>query len=88
LLERALLVRYPCLCCGCLTILSFDHGPPGTYETCPVCSWEDDYVTGVGGSNHRDIEAVRVDFETWRDAGMPEDARRRAPREDEAPERP
>jgi hypothetical protein len=61
LLERAVLVRYPCPCCGCLTIVSFDHGPPGTHAICPVCSWEDDYLTDEGGANPKSLEAVRVD---------------------------
>jgi hypothetical protein len=85
LLERVLLVRYPCPCCGHLTIVSFDHGPPGTYAICPVCSWEDDYVTDAGGANARGIEAVRADFQAWRDAGMPDGTMRRRPLPDEGP---
>jgi hypothetical protein len=87
LLERAVLVRYPCPCCGYLTIVSFDHGPPGTYAICPVCRWEDDYMTDAGGANPRPIEAVRADFRMWRDAGMPSDPKRRPPSADEVPVR-
>jgi hypothetical protein len=30
--------RYPCPCCGHRTFTE----PPGHYEICPVCFWEDD----------------------------------------------
>lgn len=33
-------MKYPCPCCGYLV---FD-GPPGSYEICPICFWEDDLV--------------------------------------------
>ena len=32
--------EYPCPCCGFLMF----GGPPGTYEICQVCGWEDDPV--------------------------------------------
>jgi len=43
---------YPCACCGHLTL----GQPPGSYEVCPVCFWEDDAVqlrwpTYAGGAN-------------------------------------
>jgi hypothetical protein len=31
-------MKYPCPCCGYLV---FDE-PPGSYEICPICFWEDD----------------------------------------------
>jgi rubredoxin len=33
--------RYACSCCGYLTL---DEQPPGTFDICPVCWWEDDPV--------------------------------------------
>lgn len=32
---------YPCVCCGFLTLA---EPPPGTFEICSVCRWEDDNV--------------------------------------------
>lgn len=32
---------YACPCCGFLTL---DEPPPGTFNICPVCYWEDDPV--------------------------------------------
>lgn len=31
---------YPCPCCGYLTFSE----PPGSFEICPICFWEDDLV--------------------------------------------
>lgn len=31
-------MRYPCPCCNHYTLSS----PPGSYDICPVCFWEDD----------------------------------------------
>src|SRR4051812_45725828 len=45
--------EYPCPCCGYLT---FDE-PPGSYDICRVCGWEDDALqlefatTLAGGAN-------------------------------------
>lgn len=33
-------VTFPCVVCGCHVF----HEPPGSYEICPVCGWEDDNV--------------------------------------------
>jgi len=32
-------MKYRCPCCGNLTL---EEKPPGTFNICPVCYWEDD----------------------------------------------
>ncbi|MFH0068443.1 CPCC family cysteine-rich protein [Peribacillus sp. NPDC056705] len=32
-------MKYTCLCCGYKTL---DEEPPGTYDICEICFWEDD----------------------------------------------
>jgi hypothetical protein len=44
--------RYPCPCCGHLVF----REPPGSYDICPVCFWEDDSIQlrwpeWAGGAN-------------------------------------
>ncbi|MDX8365532.1 CPCC family cysteine-rich protein [Cytobacillus sp. IB215665] len=34
-------MKYTCPCCGYKTI---GEEPPGTYEICSICYWEDDFV--------------------------------------------
>lgn len=45
--------RYPCPCCGHLVF----EEPPGSYDICPICFWEDDVVQlrwpQVGGGANR-----------------------------------
>ncbi|MET9432600.1 CPCC family cysteine-rich protein [Streptomyces sp. NPDC006551] len=53
--------RYPCPCCGRRVL----DAMPGSYEICPVCSWEDDgvqfrWAAMTGGANKVSlIEAQR-----------------------------
>ena len=35
------MIKHKCVCCGNYTI---NEEPPGTFEICPVCFWEDDNV--------------------------------------------
>src|SRR5689334_8832415 len=46
--------RFPCPCCGHLVF----GEPPGSYDVCPICYWEDDalqleYATTLSGGAHR-----------------------------------
>ena len=45
--------EYPCPCCGHVIF----REPPGSYDICEICFWEDDIVmlrwpTSGGGANH------------------------------------
>lgn len=58
------IVMFPCPCCGYLTLA---EEPPGTYEICDVCFWEDDYVqfkdeSYRGGANDMSLEEARRNF--------------------------
>lgn len=55
---------YKCLCCGFLTL---SEEPPGTFEICPVCYWEDDNVQAAnpdyqGGANPVSLNQARQNF--------------------------
>jgi hypothetical protein len=55
---------YPCPCCGFLTL---GEEPPGTFEICPVCRWEDDYAQYhnpdlTGGANMVSLNQARKSF--------------------------
>lgn len=56
--------RYACPCCGFFTL---QQEPPGTYELCPVCYWEDDGVQYAdpdykGGANSESLNVARANF--------------------------
>jgi len=56
--------KYACVCCGELTM---DEQPPGTYQVCPVCGWEDDKAQFKkpdleGGANRLSLHQAR---EQW-----------------------
>ncbi|MFN3326555.1 MAG: CPCC family cysteine-rich protein [Bryobacteraceae bacterium] len=58
---------YPCPCCGYLTI---GEQPPGTFEICAVCGWEDDNVqfedpNYAGGANKVSLNQARQNFATF-----------------------
>ena len=53
--------KFACVCCGELTM---DEQPPGTYQVCPVCGWEDDKVQFknpdlAGGANELSLHQAR-----------------------------
>jgi hypothetical protein len=56
--------RHGCPCCGCLTLT---REPPGTFEVCEVCFWEDDPVQFEdpayrGGANAVSLTEARANF--------------------------
>ena len=56
--------RYTCPCCGYIV---FDE-PPGSYDICPICFWEDDALqlefadTLAGGANGVTLVAAQATF--------------------------
>lgn len=59
--------NYPCPCCGFLTL---SEKPPGTFEICPVCYWEDDYAQYnhpdlAGGANKESLYQARKNFKKF-----------------------
>jgi ribonuclease HII len=62
--ETAKPPRFPCPCCGYLTLAT---EPPGTYAHCEVCWWEDDQVQFdapdfEGGANAPSLNQARANF--------------------------
>ncbi|MEG0845152.1 MAG: CPCC family cysteine-rich protein [Raoultibacter sp.] len=59
--------KYPCPCCGYLTL---DKQPPGTFDICPVCYWEDDATQFEdpqmqGGANFVTLDQARENFKDF-----------------------
>jgi hypothetical protein len=59
-------VRYPCVCCGHLTL----DEPPGSSAICPVCFWEDDSVQlrwpdWAGGANQPCLVEAQQNFQQF-----------------------
>lgn len=79
--------RWSCPCCGNRTL---EEEPPGTFEICPVCFWEDDNVQFEdpdfrGGANVVSLNEARNNFVAF---GASEERSRnnvRPPRPDEQP---
>lgn len=60
-------MKYPCPCCGYLTL---DDSKNGSYEICPVCFWENDAVQNddpffAGGANKQSLTQARVNFDLF-----------------------
>jgi hypothetical protein len=56
--------RFPCRCCGFLTL---DEEPKGSYEVCLVCFWEDDPSqsadpSSAGGANTVSLNTAKKNF--------------------------
>lgn len=61
-------MQYQCVCCRFWTI--FDDCPPGTYQICPVCGWEDDNVQYYdpnfsGGANEMSLNEARKNYKLF-----------------------
>lgn len=57
-------MKYPCVCCGYKTL---DEKPPGTFDICPVCGWEDDNIQFehpdlTGGANKMSLREAQKSF--------------------------
>ena len=52
---------YPCPCCGYYTL---KQPPPGSYEICPICFWEDDFPGSApwSGSNSVSLRQAQRNF--------------------------
>ena len=55
------MMKYKCPCCENNTLYEM---PPGTFEICPICNWEDDEVqyndpTYAGGANEMCLNDAR-----------------------------
>jgi len=55
--------EYPCPCCGHLIF----RQPPGSYDICEICFWEDDIVmlrwpTTGGGANHLSLVEAQGNY--------------------------
>jgi len=56
--------KYKCPCCGNMTL---SEKPPGTYEICKICNWEDDDIqfydsSYAGGANMKSLEEARKEY--------------------------
>lgn len=57
-------IKYPCPCCAELT---FELEPPGTYDICSNCNWEDDSLqfedpNYAGGANRMSLNEAKAAF--------------------------
>jgi hypothetical protein len=59
--------KYTCPCCGYKTL---DDEPPGTYNICFICYWEDDGVQFSdpdyeGGANRVSLRKAQINFKKF-----------------------
>lgn len=57
-------MKYTCPCCGYKTL---NGEPPGTFEICEICFWEDDYTQFVdpdyeGSANVPSLKQAQKNF--------------------------
>lgn len=60
--------KYQCPCCGYFTLSEI---PPGTFEICPVCFWEDDNVQYNDpnysfGANRESLNQARKNYAVFK----------------------
>ena len=65
--KRGLEKKFPCPCCGFLTL---ETKPSGSYEICPVCYWEDDPLQysepdNAQGSNRVSLNQALKNFHVF-----------------------
>lgn len=80
-------VGFPCPCCCFLTL---GEQPPGTFEICPVCGWEDDRVqfddeSYQGGANGISLQQARRNYAKFGAVATPIANHVRKPTPDEYP---
>lgn len=78
---------YPCPCCRYLTRSEPNYG---TFEICPVCNWEDDYVQFndpdfKGGANEESLTEARENFRKFSASSKKYIQEVRSPVSDEIP---
>jgi hypothetical protein len=76
--------KYPCPCCGHLV---FDE-PPGSYDICPICFWEDDETQlcrpqMAGGANRVSLIEAQRNYVSFSACDEKATAYVRPPRADE-----
>lgn len=79
--------KYPCACCGYLTI---SEEMAGSFEICPICFWEDDAVQFDdpdyrGGANRESLNEARENFKKFRACNEGSTGLVRPPQPDEIP---
>jgi hypothetical protein len=60
-------MAFPCPCCGHFTL---PDPPPGTFDICPVCTWEDDHIqfnipSLADGANAVSLSDARRNFKEF-----------------------
>ena len=60
-------MKYTCPCCGYKTL---DEDPPGTYDICEICFWEDDNIQFEdpdyeGGANIPSLRQAQKNYLTF-----------------------
>ena len=79
--------RYPCPCCGFLTL---EQEAPGSFDICAVCFWEDDNIQYydadyAGGANRVSLNQARKNFLAFRASSKRVLKFVRKPRQEERP---